>query len=76
MNIHTFDNQMNCTADTDLLKMVPVEILLNFGNYFRTLQLGLILKISFRNSVSSVLSMHIKTFIFTGPFDLTKAQSL
>ena len=28
------------TADTDLLKMVPVEILLNFGNYFRTLQLG------------------------------------
>ena len=28
------------TADTDLLKMVPVEILLNFGNYVRTLQLG------------------------------------
>ena len=28
------------TADTDLLKSVPVEILLNFGNYFRTLQLG------------------------------------
>ena len=27
-------------ADTNLLKMVPVEILLNFGNYFRTLQLG------------------------------------
>ena len=29
------------TADTDLLKMVPVEILLNFENYFCTLQLGL-----------------------------------
>ena len=28
------------TADRDLLKMVPVEILLNFGNYFCTLQLG------------------------------------
>ena len=28
------------TADTDLLKMVPVEILLNFGNYFCTLRLG------------------------------------
>ena len=28
------------TTDTDLLKMVPVEILINFGNYFRTLQLG------------------------------------
>ena len=27
-------------ADTDLLKMVPVVILLNFGNYFRTLQSG------------------------------------
>ena len=25
---------------TDLLKTVPVEILLNFGNYIRTLQLG------------------------------------
>ena len=24
----------------DLLKMVPVEILVNFGNYFCTLQLG------------------------------------
>ena len=28
------------TADTDLLKMVPIEKMLNFGNYFRTLQLG------------------------------------
>ena len=28
------------TANVDLLKMVPVEILLNFGNYFGTLQLG------------------------------------
>ena len=28
------------TADTDLLKMVPVEILLNFGNHICTLQFG------------------------------------
>ena len=28
------------TADTYLLKMFPVEIMLNFENYFRTLQLG------------------------------------
>ena len=28
------------TADTDLLKMAPVKILLNFKNYFLTLQLG------------------------------------
>ena len=28
------------TADTDLQKMVPVEKLLNCGNYFLTLQLG------------------------------------
>ena len=28
------------TANVDLLKNVPVEILLNFENYFRTLQLG------------------------------------
>ena len=28
------------TADRDLVKMFPVEILINFGNYFRTLQLG------------------------------------
>ena len=28
------------TANVDLLKMVPVELLLNFGNYIRTLQLG------------------------------------
>ena len=30
----------NATANVDLLKMVPVETLLNFGNYFRTLQFG------------------------------------
>ena len=28
------------TANVNLLKSVPVKILLNFGNYFRTLQLG------------------------------------
>ena len=33
-------NSNDLTADTDLLKMVPVEILLNFGNYFLTLQSG------------------------------------
>ena len=27
------------TADMDLLKMVLVKILLNFGNHFRTLQM-------------------------------------
>ena len=27
-------------ADMDLLKTIPVEILLNFGNYFCTLQFG------------------------------------
>ena len=31
---------MHNTANVDLLKMVPVEILLNLWNYFRTLQLG------------------------------------
>ena len=35
-----------------------------------------ILKIIFRNCVYSILSAHYKTFLFTGPFDLTKAQSL
>ena len=28
------------TANVDLMKMVQIEILLNLGNYFRTLQLG------------------------------------
>ena len=32
--------QKDSTANVDLLKSVPVEILLNFGNYFCTLQLG------------------------------------
>ena len=71
------DQQLD-TADTDLLKIVPVEMLLNFGNYFRTLQLG------FENSFQElcffiairIISTHYRTFIFTGPFDLTKAQSL
>jgi hypothetical protein len=34
-----------------------------------------ILKISFRNCVSSLLSTHCRTFIFTGPFDLTRCSS-
>ena len=38
------------TADKDLLKKVPVEILLNFGNYFRTF--------SNRNCVSWLQSTH------------------
>ena len=41
------------TADTDLLKMVPVEILLFFGNYFRTLQLR------FWNFVSGIVFLHL-----------------
>ena len=34
--IDTFSSALfiTLTADTDLLKMVPVGILLNFGNYF------------------------------------------
>ena len=35
-----------------------------------------ILKVPFRNCVSSLLSTHYRTFLFTGPFDLTKAQRL
>jgi hypothetical protein len=35
-----------------------------------------ILKISFRNCVSSSLCKHYMTFLFTGLFDLTKGQSL
>ena len=35
-----------------------------------------IFKISIRNCVSSFLSTHYRTFLFTGQFDLTKAQSL
>ena len=31
---------LRSTSNTDLMKMVPVEILPNFGNYFRTLKLG------------------------------------
>ena len=40
------------TADTDLLKMVPVKILLNFGNYFRTLQLR------FSKFLSGIVFLH------------------
>ena len=32
--------KVEITANAGLLKIVPVKILLNFGNYFRTLQLG------------------------------------
>ena len=75
--IHTILSCPLCsiTADKKLLKIVPIEIWLNFGNYFRTLQLG-ILKISFRNCVSALLSTQYRTFHFRGPFDLAKAQSL
>ena len=37
---HVCRRQTRYIADTDLLKMVNVEILFNFENYFRTLQLG------------------------------------
>ena len=35
-----------------------------------------ILKISFKNCVSSLLSMNYNSFLFTGPFDFAKAQNL
>ena len=70
--------KMNCiiqtciisTADTDLLKMVPVVKLLNLKLFLFIP----ILKISSRNCVSSLLSAHYRTFLFTGQFDLTKTQ--
>ena len=40
------------TANMDLLKSVPVEILLNFENYFRTLQLG------FWKFLSGIMFLH------------------
>ena len=40
------------TASVDLLKMVPIEIFLNFGNYFRTLQLG------FGKFLSGIVFLH------------------
>ena len=41
------------TADTDLLKRVPVEILLNlFSNYFHTIQLG------FLKFLSGIVFLH------------------
>ena len=55
--------------------MAPFEILLNFGNYSNVEQY-LILKISFRNCVSSLLSTHYTTFIFTGPFDLAAQKTI
>ena len=35
-----FSNNGIPQLNVDLLKIVPVEILINFGNYFRTLQFG------------------------------------
>ena len=55
----------------DSLKMGDVEILLNFGNCFRTLQLGF--RFFFRNYVSSLLSMHYSASLFTSLFDIAKA---
>ena len=52
------------TADTDLLKKVPVKILLNFERKKKLYITIRILKISFRNCVHTI-----------GPFDLTEAQS-
>ena len=52
------------------------------SNYCSTLEIIFvhykirISKISFRNCVSLLLSTHYRAFLFTGPFDLTKAQSL
>ena len=71
--LDNFSKILQCkhnTADTDLLKMVPVEILLNIGNYFCTLQLG------FRKFISWKVFLHYKvcTRGLKGPFDLTKAK--
>ena len=40
LGLHPVPIYSTITADTDLLKMVPVELLLNYRNYYRTLQLG------------------------------------
>ena len=46
------ENFRSRTANVDLLKMVHVEILFNFGNYFRTLQLG------FGKFLSGIVFLH------------------
>ena len=60
------------TADTDVLKMVPRRNIAQLLKLFSYITIGS-LKISFRNCVSTLLSTHCKTFVFTGPFDLTRA---
>ena len=61
---------------TDLLKMVYVEILLIFGNYFRLSYITIIIfKISFKNCVSSSLNTYYSAFLYICPFDLSKTQS-
>ena len=57
------------TANVDLLKMVPVEILLNFGNYFRTLQLG------FWKFLSGIVFLHLHYVRTLGPF-FSQAHSI
>ena len=54
----------------DLLKMVDVEILPNFRNFKEDFENFIC------NRVSSLLSTHYSTFLFTGPVDLAKAKSL
>ena len=63
-----------CTANKDLLKMVPVEILLNFRNSFRTLQLGLWIFLSGIVFLHYYTYTHYKAFLFAGPLDLNKDQ--
>ena len=53
----------------DGLKIVFIEILLNFRNYFCTFQER------FKNLIlSSLLSIHFSNLFFIGPFNLAKAQ--
>ena len=60
--IWSFSSIQGCA---DSLEMVYVEILFKLR----------ILKLSFRNHVSSLLSTDYSAFLFTGPFYLAKAQS-
>ena len=57
-----------------LLKMVHINILLSFENYFGTLQLGF--ENFFQDGSFLITKYHHNVFLFTGPLDLAKAQSL
>ena len=60
---HRFTENGSCRNIAQLWKLISYDTIR-------------ILKISFRNCVTSSLSTHFIAFLFTGPFDLTKSQSL